>query len=131
MSTFSPPRTSPSLKLADYGCALAHRKAWQRVADGPHEWVVVLEDDAELVDGVNLTDLPPVPPDMDLVMFRTGTIMRWAPVCDETEVMRAYWGFGMVGCVAPANCQSCSALHVNESAPRVSCSSLSFSPAAA
>ena len=72
----TPPRKSPALKLADYGCALAHRRAWQRVADGPHEWVVVLEDDAELIDDVDLRDLPPVPVDADLVMFRSGTIMR-------------------------------------------------------
>eukprot|EP00035_Acanthoeca_spectabilis_P005611 m.115605 g.115605 ORF g.115605 m.115605 type:complete len:351 (-) comp13097_c0_seq2:106-1158(-) len=93
----TPRRTSGSLKLADYGCALAHRRAWQRVVDGAHEWVVILEDDAELVDGVNLTDLPAVPHDADLLLFRAGTIMRWAAVCRDTEAFRAYWGFGMVG----------------------------------
>lgn len=96
---YTPRRTSGSLKLADYGCALAHRRAWQRVVDGAHEWVVILEDDAELVDGVNLTDLPAVPHDADLLLFRAGTIMRWAAVCRDTEAFRAYWGFGMVGCV--------------------------------
>ena len=29
--------------IADYGCALAHRHAWQAVADGPNEWVMVIE----------------------------------------------------------------------------------------
>eukprot|EP00040_Diaphanoeca_grandis_P000286 m.14996 g.14996 ORF g.14996 m.14996 type:complete len:305 (-) comp10382_c0_seq1:115-1029(-) len=91
-----PRRRHKSLKLADYGCALAHRAAWQRLVDGPHEWGIVLEDDAELMDGVNYTDMPLVPQDADLVLFRAQTILRWQPVCVETEVMRAYWGFGMV-----------------------------------
>jgi GR25 family glycosyltransferase involved in LPS biosynthesis len=86
VNTMTPPRKTSALKLADYGCALAHRRAWQRVVDGPHEWVVVIEDDAELVDEVDLTDLPLVPVDADMVLFRAGTIMRWAPVCTETEV---------------------------------------------
>lgn len=57
---YQPPRLTKSLKLADYGCALAHREAWKRVVAGPHEWVVILEDDAVLVDTVNLTVLPKV-----------------------------------------------------------------------
>ena len=92
----TPPRLSKQLKLADFGCALAHRRAWQRLVDGPHEWAVVLEDDAELIDSVNYADMPKVPVDADMVLFRTGTILRWQPVCTETSVMRAYWGFGMV-----------------------------------
>eukprot|EP00041_Stephanoeca_diplocostata_P030567 m.929048 g.929048 ORF g.929048 m.929048 type:complete len:330 (-) comp23781_c0_seq1:377-1366(-) len=96
VDSMHPKRLSTSLKLADYGCALAHRRAWQRVVDGDHEWVVIIEDDAELVESVNYTDLPAVPTDADLVLFRAGTIMRWAPVCEATSVMRAYWGFGMV-----------------------------------
>jgi hypothetical protein len=38
----------------------AHREAWRRVVNGPHEWVVVMEDDAVLVDSVDLTRLPAV-----------------------------------------------------------------------
>lgn len=55
MDSYSPPRLGKSLKLADYGCALAHIAAWRRVIAGSHDWVVVMEDDAEFVDDVDLT----------------------------------------------------------------------------
>lgn len=46
VDTMYPKRLTTGLKLADYGCALAHRRAWQRVVDGDNEWVVIIEDDA-------------------------------------------------------------------------------------
>eukprot|EP00039_Didymoeca_costata_P015280 m.257524 g.257524 ORF g.257524 m.257524 type:complete len:230 (-) comp16190_c0_seq5:4107-4796(-) len=70
MDSYSPPRLGKSLKLADYGCALAHIAAWRRVIAGSHDWVVVMEDDAEFVDDVDLTKMPKVPTDADLVLFR-------------------------------------------------------------
>eukprot|EP00041_Stephanoeca_diplocostata_P030568 m.929252 g.929252 ORF g.929252 m.929252 type:complete len:318 (-) comp23781_c0_seq17:625-1578(-) len=76
VDSMHPKRLSTSLKLADYGCALAHRRAWQRVVDGDHEWVVIIEDDAELVESVNYTDLPAVPTDADLVLFRVHVMFR-------------------------------------------------------
>ena len=30
------------------GCALSHYKLWRHVADGSHQWVLILEDDAKL-----------------------------------------------------------------------------------
>ena len=41
--------------------------------------------------------LPPVPVDADVVLLRPDTVFRWEPVCLATPVMRAWWGFGMVG----------------------------------
>lgn len=96
VNQMTPPRLSKQLKLADFGCAMAHRRAWQKIVAGPHDWAIVLEDDAELIDSVNYTVMPKVPVDADMVLFRAGTVMRWQPVCTKTSVMRAYWGFGMV-----------------------------------
>ena len=41
--TYEVPRLTEYFLIADYGCVLAHRRAWQAVADGPNEWVLILE----------------------------------------------------------------------------------------
>eukprot|EP00048_Salpingoeca_helianthica_P021067 m.10153 g.10153 ORF g.10153 m.10153 type:complete len:213 (+) comp5551_c0_seq1:217-855(+) len=96
-SAYSVPRITKYLKIADYGTCLAHRAAWEAVYKGKHRWVIILEDDAQLVPGVNLLDFPLVPVDMDLVLLRASTIMTTEPVCNMTTVRRATWGYGMVG----------------------------------
>ena len=43
---------SPHLTLSAVGCALSHRKAWERLAASKkHEWALILEDDAVLKTG--------------------------------------------------------------------------------
>ena len=40
---------SPHLTLAALGCALSHRKAWERLVASAHEWALILEDDVAAV----------------------------------------------------------------------------------
>jgi hypothetical protein len=49
-----------SAQIADYGTCLAHYAAWKAVYAGAHRWVIILEDDADFVPGVNLLDFPKV-----------------------------------------------------------------------
>jgi GR25 family glycosyltransferase involved in LPS biosynthesis len=39
-------KTHPTLTRGEYGCFQSHAKLWDRIAKGPHETVLVLEDDA-------------------------------------------------------------------------------------
>eukprot|EP00047_Mylnosiga_fluctuans_P008178 m.6347 g.6347 ORF g.6347 m.6347 type:complete len:256 (-) comp2091_c0_seq1:126-893(-) len=91
------PRLTPYLKIADYGTCLAHYAAWQAVYTGKHRWVIILEDDADFVPGVNLLDFPKVPKDTDLVLLRASTVVESHAVCNATSIRRATWGYGMVG----------------------------------
>ena len=97
--------------IADYGCALAHRRAWQAVVDGPHEWVMLIEvtmvlfqhlviaaqDDTELLSTAHLTKFPPVPAACDLVMLWPETILAHEPVCRQTSIRWLHWGYGSTG----------------------------------
>ena len=71
--------------IADYGCALAHRRTWQAVADGPHEWVVVLEDDAPPVSYSAVTNFPPVPAQCDYVQLYTKSSFSYRTVCSGQQ----------------------------------------------
>uniref|UniRef100_A0A7S1QQQ8 Glycosyl transferase family 25 domain-containing protein n=1 Tax=Alexandrium catenella TaxID=2925 RepID=A0A7S1QQQ8_ALECA len=41
----SPELCSPHLTLGGCGCALSHRRAWQRLVDSQRSWALILEDD--------------------------------------------------------------------------------------
>lgn len=51
--SLAPP--APGMRLlaaTEIACFESHRRAWQRIADGPDEWGAVLEDDVCLADGI-------------------------------------------------------------------------------
>ena len=72
--------TPEGLVHGDYGTALAHRAAWKAVMDGPHEWVIILEDDAQLISKDLVTSFPLVAADCDCVMLDPTTHFRTEPV---------------------------------------------------
>ena len=107
--TYEVPRLG-KVPIADYGCALAHRRTWQAVADGPHEsifhyprlrdagrWVVVLEDDAPPVSRELLTEFPQVPAACDYVQLYTKSSFAFRALCQQTGVKRIRKGFGLFG----------------------------------
>eukprot|EP00043_Microstomoeca_roanoka_P009411 m.89390 g.89390 ORF g.89390 m.89390 type:complete len:157 (+) comp14576_c1_seq1:105-575(+) len=56
------------------------------------------QDDTELLPNVTYNGpWPKVPKDADLVLLRRSTIFEASPVCKQTPVLKADWGFGMVG----------------------------------
>eukprot|EP00049_Salpingoeca_infusionum_P019516 m.362241 g.362241 ORF g.362241 m.362241 type:complete len:346 (-) comp20236_c0_seq1:291-1328(-) len=86
------------LKPADFGTCLAHLKAWKHVYSGSKRWYVVLEDDTELLENATyLGPWPKIPVDADLTLLRVSSMFETHPVCKDTPVLRATWGFGMVG----------------------------------
>jgi GR25 family glycosyltransferase involved in LPS biosynthesis len=98
------------LDVGDFGCALAHRAAWKAVMDGPHEWVIILEDDTQLVSKDLLTEFPLVAWDCDFVMMNPLTHSLVEPVCrssfrctsplqicEKTTVVWDHWGYGGIG----------------------------------
>jgi len=62
LSAYQDPCAIYPLSAAEIGCALSHRKAWQRVMDSPASWGVVFEDDACLrpQTGALIASLPDV-----------------------------------------------------------------------
>jgi hypothetical protein len=67
--------------VGDFGTALAHRAAWKAVIDGPHDWVLILEDDTELISNELVTEFPPVATECDFVMLNPITHLLTEPVC--------------------------------------------------
>ena len=72
---------SKTLKDGDYGCALAHRRAWQAVAAGAHDWAVILEDDALVLEARHVLDFPLVPQECDIILLRPHTVFLSEPIC--------------------------------------------------
>ena len=72
-----------SMPPADYGCALAHRKAWQEVASGNAPWAVVMEDDCEPLSLDAITVFPLIPDTCDMVMLDTRTVRHHTPMCEK------------------------------------------------
>ncbi|EDQ92791.1 uncharacterized protein MONBRDRAFT_30755 [Monosiga brevicollis MX1] len=90
------PRLVRGLKWADYGTSLAHLRAWKAAARSNYPWNIIIEDDATLLPNASYLELPPIPVDCDLILFRPSTIFEREDICEETPVQDAYWGYGMV-----------------------------------
>ena len=96
-SAYEVPRLASELPLGDYGAALAHRRAWQAVAEGSSDWAVILEDDTELLQRDVLLSFDAVPFDCDFVHLCPAMVHASEAACNRTSVRWAHWGFGMIG----------------------------------
>jgi glycosyl transferase family 25 len=62
LAVYQDPRAIYPLSAAEIGCALSHRKAWQKIFDTKASWGVVFEDDACLQPqtGILIASLPDI-----------------------------------------------------------------------
>lgn len=62
-----------TLSKPEVGCFQSHRKAWQHIVDGPHEWGCVCEDDLTFSDDIRhyLTDTAWIPAGIALIKLES------------------------------------------------------------
>ena len=75
---------------------VSRRRVWQAVAAGPHEWVVIMEDDITVVSKELLTQLPAIPELCDFLFLVPRSVVS-EPVCATSEVNWALFGYGTWG----------------------------------
>ena len=72
----------PGLTPAEVGCALSHRQVAEKIASGPDERVLILEDDLRLIDE-NIGDfeaaMQEIPPRWDLAYFGYSPMNLFTP----------------------------------------------------
>ena len=87
-----------NLKNADFGCLLAHREAWKRIAlYGQSEWAVVLEDDSPPVSYQALMQFPPIPTQCDFTIMSNNTAGKTLKICDQPHILRILNGYSTCG----------------------------------
>jgi glycosyl transferase family 25 len=91
--TCIPDEPSPALSRSAMGCFLSHRAVWQKIASGPDDYALVLEDDAHFSNELPrfLADPSWIPRDTDIVHL--GRAQKYCQVRgkEKRTMGRALW----------------------------------------